>query len=79
VRRYASVVIEVPADAVAGAHLRIALNHLDQRRDDMADIDLSLSTSEAALWALSPQITVPDAADQPPATAVPGPSCAVTT
>ncbi len=79
VPRYASVVIELPADAVPGAHLRIALNRLDQRRDDMADIDLELSTSEEALWALNPQITVPDPADRPAAGNDPGPSCAVTT
>jgi hypothetical protein len=65
--RYASVVVEVPLEAVPGAHLRIALNSLDQRRDDMADIDLGLTAAQAAGWADSATgVSVPDAADQPP-------------
>ena len=47
VPRYASVLVELPADAVAGARLRVALDSLDQRRDDMADIDLGLTEVEA--------------------------------
>lgn len=66
--RYASVVIEVPQDAVNGAHLRIALDGLDQRRDDMADIDLGLTAANAAEWARSTtEIPIPDPSDQPPA------------
>jgi len=74
--RYASVVVEVPQDAVAGAHLRVALDGLDQRRDDMADIDLGLTAAQAAEWARSTtEVTVPDAANQPPAVRT-GQSCA---
>jgi hypothetical protein len=66
--RYASVVVEVPPDAVAGAHLRIALDGLDQRRDDMTDIDLGVTAADAAEWARNTtEIAVPDASDQPPA------------
>jgi hypothetical protein len=80
VRRYASVVVEVPRDAVAGARLRVALNRIDQRRDDMADIDLRLSAADVARWTGdSTRITVPDAADQPPPAPVAGPSCVATT
>jgi hypothetical protein len=79
VTRYASVVIELPRDAVAGAHLRIALNQLDQRRDDLADIDLGLSAADAARWTSGDtEIAVPDASDRPPAVPKPGPSCEVT-
>jgi hypothetical protein len=79
VRRYASVLVEVPRDAVAGAHLRVALNRLDQRRDDLADVDLRLSTADVARWTRnSTRIIVPDAADQPPPVPAAGPSCAAT-
>jgi hypothetical protein len=73
--RYANVVVEVPQDAVAGAHLRIALDGLDQRRDDMADIDLGLTAAQAAGWADGATgVSVPDATDQPP-TVRPGRAC----
>ncbi len=69
VPRYASVVIEVPQDAIAGAHLRIALNSLDQRRDDMADIDLELTAADATAWSRDATvIAVPDPSQLPPAT-----------
>jgi hypothetical protein len=68
VPRYASAVVEVPRDAVAGAHLRIALNSLDQRRDDMADIDLGLTATQAAEWATArTEVPVTPPSDQPPA------------
>lgn len=77
VPHYASVVVEVPRDAVAGAHLRIALDSLDQRRDDMADIDLGLTSADVDKWARSnTSISVPGASDLPPAAARPGVSCA---
>jgi len=51
VPRYATVRVEVPPDAVPGAHLRIGLEPKDQRRDDVADIDLGLTRADADAWA----------------------------
>ncbi|QTE28713.1 hypothetical protein [Pengzhenrongella sicca] len=51
VPRYASVAVELPAAAAAGAHLLIALDGLDQRRDDLADIDLAITVEQAEQWA----------------------------
>jgi hypothetical protein len=65
--RYATVLVEVPKDAVEGAHLRIALDPLDQRRDDMADIDLGLTAADAAAWAArTDRLEVREPADTPP-------------
>jgi hypothetical protein len=65
--RYASVVVEVPEDAVQGARLRVALNSLDTRRDDMADIDLGLTAADATAWAGSEKrIRLSEPADTPP-------------
>jgi hypothetical protein len=76
VPRYANVVIEVPPDAVAGSRLRIALDGLDQRRDDMADIDLGLTGADAAEWTRSRSaISIPEASDLPPAAAPAGGPC----
>ena len=67
VPRYASVLVELPADAVAGAHLRVALDSLDQRRDSMADIDLGLTPEQAREWASrKDRLQVPDPANTPP-------------
>ena len=49
--RYATVVVEVPPEALPGAHLRIGLEQKDQRRDDVADIDLGLTQADADAWA----------------------------
>ena len=67
VPRYASVLVEVPVDAVAGAHLRLALDALDQRRDSMADIDLGLTQAQATAWAArKDKLRVPEPASTPP-------------
>lgn len=50
VPRYASVAVELPPAAAAGAHLLIALDGLDQRRDDLADIDLAITAREVEQW-----------------------------
>jgi hypothetical protein len=66
--RYAAVVVEVPKDAVEGARLRVALDALDTRRDDMADIDLGLTAADAAEWSgREDVITLPASGDTPPA------------
>ena len=43
--------VEVPPEALPGAHLRIGLEQKDQRRDDVADIDLGLTQADADAWA----------------------------
>lgn len=74
--RYASAIIEVPVDAVAGARLRVALDGLDQRRDHMADIDLALTRQDADTWVRSTEaVTVPDPSDTPPRDETTGPPC----
>ncbi|GIG40058.1 hypothetical protein [Cellulomonas phragmiteti] len=49
--RYATLRVEVPPDAVPGARLRLGLDLKDQRRDDVADIDLGLTQADADAWA----------------------------
>lgn len=67
VPRYASVLVELPADAVPGARLRVALDSLDQRRDSMADIDLGLTQAQATEWATrKDKLQVPEPANTPP-------------
>ena len=51
VPRYATLRVELPPAAVPGAHLRIGLEQKDQRRDDVADIDLGLTRADADAWA----------------------------
>lgn len=51
IARHASVAVEIPADAAAGAHLLLALDPNDQRRDDLADIDLGITAAQVARWA----------------------------
>ncbi|MBB5790066.1 hypothetical protein [Jiangella mangrovi] len=53
ITRQLATAIEVPADAVAGAHLVIALpdNDEDHRRDDIAVVDLGLTADDAEAYA----------------------------
>ena len=51
VPRYATLQVEVPPEALPGAHLRIGLEQKDQRRDDVADVDLGLTRADAEAWA----------------------------
>lgn len=67
VPRYATVSVEVPPEALPGAHLRIGLNQEDQRADDLADIDLGISQADADAWAADDTpVTVPPRSDEPP-------------
>ena len=67
VPRYATVSVELPPEAVAGAHLRIGLNQDDQRGDDLADIDLGLTQADADAWAADDTpVAVPSRSDEPP-------------
>ncbi|GEA89447.1 hypothetical protein [Cellulomonas cellasea] len=64
VPREADVAVELPADAVAGAHLLLALDPDDHRRDDLADIDLGLTQADVERWTDgAPPVTFRDAAD----------------
>jgi hypothetical protein len=66
--RRLAVAIELPADAVAGAHLVVALpdNDEDHRRDDIAVVDLGLTQDDADAWAASEEsIEVAEPADGP--------------
>ena len=49
--RYVTLRVEVPPEAVPGAHLRIGLEQKDQRGEDVADIDLGLTRADAEAWA----------------------------
>ncbi|MDQ0373691.1 hypothetical protein [Cellulomonas humilata] len=67
VPRYATLRVEVPPEALAGAHLRIGLEQKDQRRDDVADIDLGLTQADADAWAADDSPVVAGAwSDEPP-------------
>jgi hypothetical protein len=67
VPRYATVSVELPPEAVPGAHLRVGLNLEDQRSDDLADIDLGLTQADADAWAATETpLAVPPESDQPP-------------
>ena len=55
IRTYAMACFDVPRSALAGAKFRVSLgdygvNGSGQRRDDLAEIDLGISTAEAARW-----------------------------
>lgn len=68
--RQLAAAIELPLDAVAGAHLVVALpaNDEDHRRDDIAVIDLGLTQDDADAWAASEEpVEVADPADGPAA------------
>ncbi len=49
--RYATLRVEVPPEALPGAVLRVGLEQKDQRRDDVAEIDLGLTQADADAWA----------------------------
>ena len=67
VPRYATVSVELPPEALPGAHLRVGLNLEDQRSDDLADIDLGLTQADADAWASDDTpLTVPPRSDEPP-------------
>jgi hypothetical protein len=67
VPRYTTVTVELPPEAVPGAHLRIGLSQDDQRGDDLADIDLDLTQADADAWAADDTpVTVPPSSDDPP-------------
>ena len=67
VPRYATVRVELPAEALPGAHLRVGLEQKDQRRDDVADIDLGVTQADADAWAAddSPVLAAPWSDDPP--------------
>ncbi|MCE0539193.1 hypothetical protein LWF15_27200 [Kineosporia rhizophila] len=67
VARYATVMIEMPKDRVAGARLRLALNELYTKQDDMTDIDLGISQKDVDAWVKNAEtITVGESSDLPP-------------
>jgi hypothetical protein len=67
VPRYATVSVELPPEAVPGAHLRIGLSQDDQRGDDLADIDLRLTETDADAWAADDTpLTIALWSDEPP-------------
>lgn len=67
VPRYATVRVELPPEAVPGAHLRIGSEQKDQRRDDVADIDLGLTQADADAWAADDTPVLAGAwSDEPP-------------
>lgn len=51
IAHYGAVLVELPVDAAAGAHLNLALHPWDQRADDMADIDLGITADDVERWA----------------------------
>ncbi|WP_258723855.1 hypothetical protein [Cellulomonas sp. NS3] len=70
--RYATVAVELPADAAAGAHLLLALDSFDHRRDDLADLDLGLTAGDVERWtARTSPVTVPEPSDTAPPEAAP--------
>ncbi len=67
VPRYATVRVEAPPEALPGAHLRIGLSAFDQRRDDVADVDLGITQADVEAWAADTTPVVADAwSDEPP-------------
>ena len=66
IAHHGQVLVELPADAAAGAHLRIALHPWDQRADDVADIDLEITPADVTRWlAASEPVVVTPATDLP--------------
>ena len=51
---------EVPPDALDSLRVRLARNGLDERSDDMAEVDLGLTDEDAAAFAIAPALEVPD-------------------
>lgn len=67
VPRYATVRVEVPPAALPGARLRVGQDPYDQRRDDLAEIDLGLTQADADAWAAADSpVPAPLPADVPP-------------
>lgn len=67
VPRYATLRVEVPPTALPGAHLRLGLDLDDQRRDDVADVDLGLTSADADAWASDDTpVLAPSGSDAPP-------------
>ena len=64
---YGTVLVELPAEAAIGAHLRISLEPWDQRADDMADIDLGITAEDVDGWtSTTDPVVVPTPSDTPP-------------
>jgi hypothetical protein len=67
VPRYATLRVEVPPEALPGAHLRLGLDVEDQRFDDVADVDLGLTQADADAWSRDDTpVRAPLASDTPP-------------
>lgn len=68
--RTATLAVELPVEAAAGAELLLALDATtDTRRDDMAVIDLGITREMAETWAgRTDAVAVPTSADAPVAT-----------
>ncbi|MGV8979105.1 MAG: hypothetical protein ACOH17_13780 [Cellulomonas sp.] len=67
VARYTTLRVELPPGAVAGAHLRVGLEQKDQRRDDVAEVDLGLTQADADAWAADDHpVLAGQWSDQPP-------------
>ena len=65
--RYATVTVELPADAAVGAELLLAKHDWDLRWDDLAVIDLGVTQSEVDTWATSTElVTVAPSSDLRP-------------
>lgn len=67
VPHWATLRVELPPQAVPGARLRVGLELKDQRRDDLAEIDLGLTQADADAWAADDTpLVAPAASDTPP-------------
>ncbi|MDQ0424192.1 hypothetical protein [Cellulomonas iranensis] len=67
VPRHATLHVEVPPEAVAGARLRVGLDVEDQRHDDVAEVDLGLTQDDADAWSTDDtSVRAPAASDAPP-------------
>lgn len=65
--RYATVAVELPADAAVGAELLLAKHDWDLRWDDLAVIDLGVTQSQVDAWATSTEaVPVPASSDHRP-------------
>lgn len=67
VTRYATAHVEVPPEAVPGAHLHVGVWSWDQRHDDVADVDLGLTQADADAWSASTTpVATSQGSDMPP-------------
>ncbi len=67
IAHHGAVLVELPPDAAAGARLRVALDPWDQRADDLAEIDLGITTADVAAWqANDDPVVLPFPSDTPP-------------